>query len=142
MDDGCKIGCIHSAIALSSDMKWLFCILGETRIEQLKEGVYIQTGSGAVVDGRIIVRIRETDIYGLIEEDDVGMSIPAVWIEGRIQAIVDDITGPQFKKESSGRTTSWTTVQPENEWCRIWRFSRLEEPMRASADIVLDRRTF
>lgn len=64
------------SIALSRDVEILMRVLGELLEEEGEEGVDVLASSDGVRDGG--TGVGEPGVYGLVEEDDRGVVVPAV----------------------------------------------------------------
>jgi hypothetical protein len=80
VNDLSNIGSKCSTITLRSDMEGpvaQFIIFGK---EELEERIDILGGDRGCVDGGRVGGVRPADLGGLVEEDNVGVVRPAVWI--------------------------------------------------------------
>jgi hypothetical protein len=80
VDDLSNIGSKRSTITLRSDVEGpvtQVIIFGK---EELEERIDILGGDRGCVDGGRVGGVREADFGGLVEEDNVGVVRPAVWI--------------------------------------------------------------
>jgi hypothetical protein len=55
--------------------------------------------------------------------------IPAVRIMSCIFSIIGDIAWSEFEEKAGGRTATWATVQPENDWGIRRCIARFKEPV-------------
>ena len=120
--------CISTAITLCSKVERLLRVFGETVQEKLQKDIDIFRSELARFHLAAILGIRETDVNGLVEEDDIGMSVPAVGIKRRIMTTIRDTAGTKLEQKPSRGATARTAVQPQDKWCILWRIARLEEP--------------
>lgn len=84
VNDLSNIRGICSTIALGSDVE-----LPATQVlvfseEELEERIDILRGDRRSVDGGVVRGVREADFGGLVEEDDIGVIRPTVWVHLRI----------------------------------------------------------
>ena len=77
-------------------------VFWETREEQLEEGIDILSGCGATVDLGAIVRVGVPDVYRLVEEEDIGVRIPGVFVVCNA-GFVDNPTRTELEEQSRGR---------------------------------------
>ena len=73
-----NVGRIVTAIRLSSNMEVGVGILREAGEEEFKECPYIFRGSRGISYGCTIRGVAESNIDGLIEEDDISVLGPAI----------------------------------------------------------------
>jgi hypothetical protein len=97
----CEIRRICSPITLRRDVERLRGVFRESTKEQFKECVNIFAGSRASVYSCSIVRIGVTNVDRLVEENYIGVGIPAGGIVSRVFALVSDPTGSKFKQKAS-----------------------------------------
>lgn len=92
-----NVGGVRSTITFGSHVEWLGRVLRETVQEELEEGMNVFAGNGAGTDGFAVVSIGVPDVYGLIQENDVCVGVPAGRIVGGVATLVNDTTRPKFK---------------------------------------------
>lgn len=97
VDDVGEVRGVRSAVALGSNVEWLFGILREPVEEEFQECVDIFTCNRAGIDRSTVISVRVTNIDRLIEEDDVGMAIPAVGVACGVLSVVGDVAWPEFE---------------------------------------------
>ena len=66
--------------------------------EKFKECVDILPCHGAGIDCGTVVSIRKADIDRLVEEYDICMVVPTVWVMGCVSAFFRDATGSELEK--------------------------------------------
>lgn len=94
VDYASNIWGICATITFRSKMEWQIRVLRELVQEQLKECIYIFPSCGAIVHRGPVVGIGEAVVDWLIEEDDVGVGVPAVGVVGRVATRVGDRARP------------------------------------------------
>ena len=82
-------------------MEWLGGILGETVEEKLHERVNVLPCNRTGVYGVAILIVGVTDLNWLVEEDDVGVLVPTVWIVCRVMTLICDAAGSELEEETS-----------------------------------------
>jgi hypothetical protein len=120
VDDVRDVRDIGAAITLGGEMERLSGVFGKAAEEEFHESVNILSSDRARVDSTAIFRVRESNVNGLVEEDDVCVGIPAVRVKSRVGALVSDVTRTKFEQKASGGATSWTAVEPHHKG-RIFR---------------------
>jgi len=123
------MGSISTTITLCSEVERLLRVFGESVQEKLQKGIDIFPSELARIHLAAIFGIRETDVNGLVEEDDIGMGVPAVGIECCIVTAIRDTAGTKLEQKPSRGATARAAVQPQDQWCILWRIARLEEPV-------------
>lgn len=93
-------------------MERQFGILGEAFEKEFEECVDVLSNDRAVVDCRSVISVGETNVDGLVEEDDVGLGIPAEFVESYILSAVCDSAGTEFEEQTCGRGAAWSAVEP------------------------------
>jgi len=74
-------------------------VLGEAREEELEERVHVFARLPAPVDFRSIrVLVGEPDANGLIDEEDIKVLVPAVWVPCNVLAAVRDPAWSDFEQ--------------------------------------------
>ena len=89
-------------ITFRCDMERLSRILGESVEEKFKEGVNILASHWTGVDGLAVVGVGISNVDGLIQKNDICISIPTVRIPGCVAAIVSDPARPKLEQQPSG----------------------------------------
>lgn len=74
-------------------------VLRETAEEQLEERIHVLSGCVASVDRRTIIRVGVSDVHRLIEEEDVAVGIPGMFIV-HYSGFVGNLAGTQLKEQS------------------------------------------
>jgi hypothetical protein len=115
MDDGSNVRSISSTITFCSNVKRRVGILWMANEEKLQKSPDVLCRNWCVVDSRIIFRVRISNSYRLIEENDIGIRSPRVLVEGCIIAFITDRTRAEFEKQPSGRTATRAPIQPQHE---------------------------
>ena len=113
-------------------------VLGETRKEELQESVHVFTRDWAGVDGTPILNIRVSHIDGLVEEYNVGVCVPAMWVVGRGGAVLGNTAGAKLKEKTGGGAAARTPIKPQDKRRVFGRVSGLEEPGKLGRSYVRD----
>ena len=71
-----------------NDMERLRRVFGEATEEEFQECVNILCSNRARVDGVAIVRVRISNVDGLVKEYHVGVSVPTMGVVHRVGALV------------------------------------------------------
>ena len=74
----------------------------------------------AGIDFAAVLRIGETDVDRLVKENDIGVRVPAVGIEGHIMTAIRNTARTKLEEQPSGGTTARASIQPQDE---IWRIA-------------------
>jgi len=96
VEDCGGVGSVCSAITFRSHMEGCLGVFWEAREEQLEEGIHILSGCGATVDLGTIVGVGVSDVYRLVEEEDVAVCIPRVLVV-RYVGFIGNLTRSQLK---------------------------------------------
>jgi hypothetical protein len=112
IDYVCEIRSISSSITLRRNVERLRGVFRKFIEEQFKEGVNILAGNRASVHSRSIVGIGVTNVDRLVEENHVGMGIPAERIVSCVLAFISDTTGSKFEQKASRGAATWAPIQP------------------------------
>lgn len=116
---------VVAGVGLSSDVEVEALVMGELLEEDLEESIDI-LGGGKGVGDRFTV--RETDVGGLVQEDDRRVGVPGVGVENGAGAILLDSAGAKLHEETSQGRASWATVEPEGQGVGLGLVAGLEEP--------------
>lgn len=103
VDDARKIRHVSATIALRSKMEGVLPVLRVSLQEELKESVDVFASSRARVDRRTIVRVRVTNIDGLVQENDVGIGVPTVRVVGDVMTFIRDPARTKLEEQTSRR---------------------------------------
>ena len=117
------MGCICTTVALCGEMERLRRVFRESVQEKFQEGIDVFPSELAGIDLAAILGIGETDVDGLVKEDDIGVRIPAVGIEGHIVTAIGNSARTKLEEQPSGGTTAWASVQPQDKRCILWRIA-------------------
>ena len=88
-------GNVVAGVGLAGDMKVLLSVLGELLEEEGEQGVDVLACSDGVGDA--VAGVREADVDGLVEEDDVRVGVPAVFVVGEVAPFVCDAAWAEFE---------------------------------------------
>ena len=91
VDDRDDVGCIYAAIALHSNMEGHAHVFRLVLQEELDERVDIFGCDRAGVHRQAVIRVGVADVDGLVEEDHVGVHVPAVLVVCDVLAFVYDV---------------------------------------------------
>ena len=97
VENGGCIWSVRSTVTFRCHMEGSLGVFWETREEQLEKGIHILSGCGATVDLGTIVRVRVPDVDGLVEEEDIAVRIPRVFVI-RHARLIGDLTRAQLKE--------------------------------------------
>lgn len=95
-----EVRCVRPAVALRRDVEGRARVLGVPHEEELEERVDVHARGGARVHAGPVGGIRESDVHGLVEEDDVRARVPAMGVVGHVLAIVRNATGTQLEEKA------------------------------------------
>ncbi len=119
---------VRSSITLRGNMERKFGVFWEAVQEELEESVDVFSSHGAGVNVGVAVRIRVTNVDRLVEEDDVGMGVPTVFVVRRVATVLANSTRSKLKEKSRCRATTRTAVQPKNKRRFLGRIACFKEP--------------
>ena len=114
---------IRSAVTLGRKVEGKVGVLRVTRKEELEEGIHVLASDGTCVNLGSVRAVRVADVDGLVEEDDVGVRVPAELVEGRVLALVGDPAWPELEHQTGHGAAARTAVQPESERSLVRVFS-------------------
>lgn len=100
VDNRREVRRVRPAVALRGDVEGRFSVLGVPHEEELEERVDVHARGGARVHAGPVGGIRESDVHGLVEEDDVRARVPAMGVVGHVLAIVRNATGTQLEEKA------------------------------------------
>ena len=123
------VGRVSASVTLCSDMERLGRVFGETVEEQLEEGINVLASDGAGVDLGIAIGVRETNVDWLVKEENVGVGVPAVLVEGCVGSVVGYTAWSKFEQKSSGGTATGAAIQPKKQRGILGRVARFKEPI-------------
>lgn len=128
VDDRGDVRRIRAAIALCGDVEWLLGVLREAAEEELEERVDVLARDGSGADGCALVCVREADVDGLVEKDDVGVGVPGVLVIGNVGTAVGNGARAELEEKTGGGRTARTAIKPEHKRCFGGVVSGLKEP--------------
>jgi len=131
-----KVRRVRASVALRSDMERLLRVLWVAREEQLEERVHVLARDRARVDSGPVIGVGESDVDGLVEEDDVRVGVPAEWVVRDIGTVLADGARSELEEEAGGRGATRSAVEPENERRVSRRRARFEEPARSQIGLL------
>jgi len=77
-------------------------VFGEPRKEELEERVYVFARLQTPVDFRAtFVLVGEPDADGLIDEEDVEVLVPTIWVPRNVLSTVRDLAGSKLEQQPS-----------------------------------------
>lgn len=114
-------------------------VFGETGEEEFQERIHVLARDWAGVDSTPVLDVGVSHIHGLVEENNVGIRVPAVGVRSRAGAVVGDAAWAKLEEQTRGGAAARATVKPHDERGILWRVSGLKEPGKSSCDRV--RRT-
>ena len=104
VNDRGRVWNVSSSVALPSHMEVRIGVFGEPREEKLEERIHVFTRLRAPVDYRsVCVLVGEPDADGLIDEEDVKVIVPAVWVPCNILSVIRDLARPEFEQQPNER---------------------------------------
>lgn len=106
-------------------MEVLGGVFGELLEEKGKESIDILCSSARLADG--VTTVGETDIDGLVKEDNRGVGVPGVRVVDGLDVLTDRAGSELEEKTGQGRA-SWSAVQPEDDGVILGVVSGLKEP--------------
>ena len=99
MEDGGGVGSVHSTVTFRGHVEGRLGVLWEASEEQLEEGIYVLSSCGASVDRGTVIRVGISDVDGLVEEKDIAVRVPRVFIV-RHARFIGDLTRAQLEEQS------------------------------------------
>jgi hypothetical protein len=111
VENGGRVGSVCSTVTFCSHMEGCLGVLREAGKEQLEECIHILSGRGAAVNRRAVIRVGVSDVDGLVEEENIAVRIPGVFIVGHVR-FISDLARAQLKEQSGGRRTTRATYRP------------------------------
>ena len=101
VDDRSKVRYICSTIALCRKMEGCLRIFGVTVQEEFQERVDIVSCNGTGANRGTVVRVRKSNVDGLVQEDDVGVRVPRVRVVFQSLSFFINSARTQLEEESS-----------------------------------------
>ena len=114
-----------TSIGFTSNVEVLASVFGELLEEEGEKSINILGRSARLADR--VTTVGETDIDGLVEEDNGGVRVPGVRVIDGLDVLADGAWSELEEKSGQGRA-SWSTIQPENNRVSLGVISRLKEP--------------
>lgn len=127
---------VRAAVTFSREMEGKGRVFGETGEEELQERIHVLARDWASVDGTSVLDVRVSHIDGLVEEDNIGVRVPAVGVLGRAGAVIGDAARTKLKEQTRRRAAARATIKPHDERRSLWRVPRFKEPGKSSCDSV------
>jgi len=124
-------GDVVTAVGLAKHKEGERLILGIELEKLLEHDVDVMSCLFGRVDKVVVSRgIGEADAGRLVDEEEVGVGVPAVRIDGKREVFVDTI-GSILLKEAEHRRASRTSIHPQHEGSvsGVGRVPRLKEPV-------------
>lgn len=87
-------------------------VLGKLFEKEGEEGVDVLAGGDCVGHGG--AGVGEAGVYGLVEEDDAGVGVPAIGVRDDVKVLVDR-GGAKFEEEAGERRATGAAVNPEDD---------------------------
>ena len=116
-----------SCVRFASDVEILFGILWELFEKECEKSVDVFRGSDSVGDA--VGRIRKPDVNGLVEEDYIGVAVPAIVIVNHVSLLVN-AGWAKFQEETGQGRASRAAVEPQYNRVVCGIVARLEEPCK------------
>ena len=93
---GGSIGVIRPAVTFCGHVKGRLGVFWEASEEQLEEGIHVLSSRGASVNRGTVIRVGVSDVDGLVEERDIAVRVPRVFVV-RHARFIGDLTRAQLK---------------------------------------------
>jgi hypothetical protein len=122
---GSKRRDVVTGVGFTCNVEVLGGVFGELFEEKGKESIDVLCSSARLADG--VTTVGETNIDGLVKEDDRGIGVPGVRVIDGLDVLADRAGSELEEKTSQGRA-SWSTIQPENNGVSLGVVSGLKEP--------------
>lgn len=142
-----KDGGVATAVRLSGNVEVQLVVLGELGVEELHEGIEVDSGS-LCGRNRVTVSVGIPNVDGLVNKDHVGSFVPSMLVDFSALALVDNGTGTKLEDykrfwsvaglsmmlrrmpltKSSGTGAARTAIGPEEQGVFLRRRARLKEP--------------
>jgi len=104
VNDRSRVRNVSPPVALPGHMEVRIGVFGEPREEELEERVHVFTRLPTPVDiWPICVLVGEPNTDGLVDEEDVEVLVPAVWVPGNVLPFIRDSARSQFKQQPKER---------------------------------------
>lgn len=116
---------VVTGVRFTCNVEILGSVFGELFEEEGKKSIDILCSSARLADG--VIAVGETDIDGLIKEDDRSVRVPRVGVVDGLNVLADRAGAKLEEKTGQGRA-SWATVQPEDDGVSLGVVSGLKEP--------------
>lgn len=127
---------VCATVTLGCEMERKGRVFGETGEEEFEERIHVLARDWAGVDGTPVLNVGVSHIDGLVEENNVGIRVPAVGVLSRAGAVVGDAAWAKLEEQTRGGAATRTTIKPHDERGIPWRVSGLKEPGKSSRDRV------
>ena len=92
-----SIGSIRPAVTFCSHVERRLGVFWEASEEQLEEGIHVLSSCGASVDCGTVIRVGVSDVDELVEEKDIAVRIPRVFVV-RHARFIGDLTRAQLEE--------------------------------------------
>lgn len=121
---------VDTTVRFSSDVEVTVLVFGELVGEEVDQSVVIVL-SDIVITSRYITSgiVTESHSGRGFEEDDVTNLVPGIGVEVDSASIITNMERSKFFNETSERTATWSSIQPENHGTGIWIALSLSEPV-------------
>lgn len=114
-----------ASVGFTSNVEVLGSVFRELLEEKSKKSIDILCSSARFADRTAAV--GETDIDGLVKEDNGGVGVPGVGIVDGLDVLADR-AGTELKEKTGQGRASWTAVQPEDDGVSLGVIPGLKEP--------------
>ena len=123
-----KVGHIDSSIRLTRDVKLVLLELREEFVP-LKDGGEVVLATGVIIEGAVLgaLTVRVTDTCGLLNVEDVGLSVPRVSILVECGATGGKLEGTVLLHETEHGGAAGATIEPDEDWSGLRVLLSLEE---------------
>lgn len=124
---------VVAGVGFTCNVEILGGVFGELLKEKSKKGIDILCSSARLTDG--VTAIGETDIDGLVKEDNRGVGVPGVGVVNGLNVLADR-AGSELEEKTGQGGASWTTVQPEDDGVSLGVIPGLKEPYGCQSSVI------